>query len=264
MHHGRRARPSLRLRHRLRLRTTDFAVRLGRGQWFRRCYARLEDQVLIMAAPRTGKSGMVADRILDHPGPGAGDQHPGGPVRADRRRPGLLGPVWAFNPQGVGGVPSTLKWDLLGPCKDLVVARRMAAWLKTPGVGNDLKWFQDKGDVALTALLWAAAVTGRSILDVYEWVQLHGHQTCLQILAEHPGGSAGGHRQMYAVAKRMFEENRTSGSVRDTIDLTLSWAILPGLAAAVTPRTGEGFRVADFAQRCGTVYLIASGDDDSS
>ncbi len=40
---------------------------------------------------------------------------------------------------------------------------------------------------------------------------------------------------MFAVAKRMFEENRTSGSIRDTIDLTLSWAILPGLAEAVTP-----------------------------
>ena len=126
-----------------------------------------------------------------------------------------------FNPQGVGAVPSTFKFDLVGPCSDIVAATRMAAWLKTPGVGNDLKWFQDKGDVALTALLWAAAVTGRSILDIYEWVHLYGHQTCLQILAEHPGASASGHRLMYAVAKRMFEENRTSGSVRDTIDLTL-------------------------------------------
>ena len=67
--HGRRARPGLRLHHRLTGRTTGYAVRLGRGQWFRRLYARLEDQVLICAAPRTGKSGVVADRILDHPGP---------------------------------------------------------------------------------------------------------------------------------------------------------------------------------------------------
>ncbi|MGH3199684.1 MAG: hypothetical protein ACRDNT_28040, partial [Streptosporangiaceae bacterium] len=35
-HHGRRARPGLRLRHRLRSRTTGYAVRLGRAQWFRR------------------------------------------------------------------------------------------------------------------------------------------------------------------------------------------------------------------------------------
>ena len=263
LHHGRRARPSLRLRHRLWFPTTDFAVRLGRGPWYRRCYARLEDQVLIMAAPRTGKSGIVADRILDHPGPVLATSTRADLYEVTAGLRSCLGPVTVFNPQGVGGVRSTLKWDLVGPCTDLVAATRMAAWLKTPGVGNDLKWFQDKGDVALTALLWAAAVTGRSILDIYEWVHLYGHQTCLQILAEHPAASAGGHRLMYAVAKRMFDENKTSGSVRDTIDLTLSWAILPGLAEAVTPGSGEAFGIADFAQRCGTVYLIASGDDDS-
>ena len=54
-----------------------------------------------------------------------------------------------------------------------------------PALGNgDLKWFQHKGDVALMALLWAAAVTGHTIIDVYDWVQLTGHETCLQILAE--------------------------------------------------------------------------------
>jgi type IV secretion system protein VirD4 len=156
-------------------------------------------------------------------------------------------------------VPSTLEWDLLGPCRDLVMARRMANWLKVPGIGGDLQWFQAKGDVALAALLWAAAVSGRTILDVYEWVQLHGHQTCLQILAAHPDSTG----QLFAVCKRMFEENRTSGSIRDTIDLTLSWAILPGLAEAVTPLPGEGFSAADFTRDCGTLYLIAAGDDDS-
>jgi hypothetical protein len=257
--HGRRARPGLRFHRRLTGRTTDYAVRLGRSQWFRRLFARLEDQVLICAAPRTGKSGMIADRILDHPGPVLATSTRADLYQLTAGARALRGPVWAFNPQGAGGVPSTLAWDLLGPCKDLMMARRMATWLKVPGIGGDLQWFQAKGDVALAALLWAAAVTGRTILDVYEWVQLHGHQTCLQILADHPGSSP----QMFAVVKRMFEENRTSGSIRDTIDLSLSWAILPGLAAAVTPPQGEGFRVADFARQCGTVYLIASGDDDS-
>src|SRR5208282_3376735 len=93
----------------------------------------------------------------------------------------------------------------------------------------------------------------------YEWVQLHGHARCLEILATHPDSN----RQMFAVAKRMFEENRTSGSIRDTIDLTLSWAMLPGLAAAVNPPSGAGFSAADFTTSCGTLYMIASGDDDS-
>ena len=185
---------------------------------------------------------MVADRILDHPGPVLATSTRADLYESTAGARALRGPVYMFNPQDVGGVPSTLKWDLLGPCKDLVMARRMASWLKVPEIGGDLQWFQQKGDVALMALLWAAAVTGRTILDVYEWVQLHGHATCLEILASHPGST----RQMFAVAKRMFEENRTSGSIRDTIDLTLSWAILPGLAAAVTPAPGRGFSAADF------------------
>jgi type IV secretion system protein VirD4 len=257
--HGRRARPGLRLRHRLSAPTTDYAVRLGRGQWLRRAYARMEDQVLVMAAQRTGKSGVIADRILDHPGPVLATS-----TRADlyELTAGLRarrGPVHVFNPQDVGGVPSTLQWDLLGPCQDLVMARRMANWLKVPGIGGDLQWFQAKGDVALACLLWAAAVSGRTILDVYQWVQLHGHQACLEVLATHAGSTP----QMFAVAKRMFEENRTSGSIRDTIDLTLSWAILPGLAEAVTPAPGQGFSGTDFTTSCGTLYMIASGDDDS-
>ena len=149
--HGRRARPGLRLRHRLCAPTTDYAVRLGRGQWLRRAYARMEDQVLVMAAQRTGKSGIIADRILDHPGPVLATS-----TRADlfditAGARALRGPVHVFNPQGVGGVPSSLAWDLLGPCQDLVMARRMAIWLKVPGIGGDLQWFQAKGDVALAA-----------------------------------------------------------------------------------------------------------------
>jgi len=251
LNHGRRARPGLKLHRRVRTRTTGYAVRLGRGQWFRRVYGRLEDQVLICAAPRTGKSGMVADRILDHPGPVLATSTRADLYESTAGARALRGPVHVFNPQGVGSVPSSLQWDLLGPCRDLMMARRMATWLRVPDIGGDLKWFQEKGDVALMSLLWAAAVSGRTILDVYQWVQRHGHEACLQILASHPGSTP----QMSATVRRMLEDNRTSGSVRDTIDLSLSWAALPGLAEAVTPASGEGFS--------GTLYLIAAGDDDS-
>ena len=57
--------------------------------------------------------------------------------------------MYIFNPQGVGVLPSSLTWDLLGPCTDLVMARRMASWLKVPEIGGDLAWFQQKGNIAL-------------------------------------------------------------------------------------------------------------------
>lgn len=259
LHHGRRARPGLKLHRRVCTRTTGYAVRLGRGQWFRRVYGRFEDQVLICAAPRTGKSGIVADRILDHPGPVLATSTRADLYESTAGARALRGPVHVFNPQDVGGVPSTLQWDLLGPCQDLVMARRMATWLRVPDIGGDLKWFQEKGDVALMSLLWAAAVSGRTILDVYRWVQRHGHEEVLAILAGHPDATP----QMAATVRRMLEDNRTSGSIRDTIDLSLSWAALPGLAEAVTPASGEGFSAEDFTRDCGTLYLIAAGDDDS-
>ncbi len=103
-------------------------------------------------------------------------------------------------------------------------------------------------------------MTGRTILDVYEWVQLHGHATCLQILANHPGSTRADVRGLPSGCSRRTAHQE---SIRDTIDLLLAWAILPGLAAAVTPAPGQGFSAEDFTPRCGTLYLIASGDDDS-
>jgi type IV secretion system protein VirD4 len=264
--HGRRARPGLGFWRRAFLScATAYAIRLGRAQYARRVYARMEDQVLVLAPQRVGKSGLVADRILSHPGP----------VLATSTRPDLYeitsasrarrGPIDVFNPQGVGGLPSTFGWPILDACRDLVMARRIAGWLAGAVLTGDrsnsgnIEWFEKKGDVALACLLWAAAVSGRTITDVFNWSQLHGHEDALHVLASHPDSSP----QMLAVVRRMLADNRTSGSVRDTIELSLSWAIIPQLAAAVTPPLGRGFDLARFIGQDGTLYLIASGDEDS-
>src|SRR5215469_13667544 len=65
---GGRARPSLPWWERLFMPVTCYAVRLGRAHFGRRVIASMEDQTLVLAAPRTGKSGWLADRIIDHPG----------------------------------------------------------------------------------------------------------------------------------------------------------------------------------------------------
>ena len=65
---GRRSRPGLPWWFRLILPVTCYAVRLGRAHLGRRVIAGMEDQALVIAAPRQGKSGWLADRIIDHPG----------------------------------------------------------------------------------------------------------------------------------------------------------------------------------------------------
>src|SRR5690242_12089934 len=54
--YGARSRPGLSLRARLRLPTTEYAVRLGRAQYLRRLYAAFELHMLILAPPRTDKT----------------------------------------------------------------------------------------------------------------------------------------------------------------------------------------------------------------
>jgi type IV secretion system protein VirD4 len=261
VYHGKRARPGMSWRARACSPATQYAVRLGRAQYGRRVFARMEDQVLVLAPPRTGKSGLLADRICDHPGGVVATSTRPDLSQATREDRARLGRIEVFNPQQVGHVVSTMRFDLLGPCRDMVMAFRMATWLSGgaggPAQGN-LEWFAAKGEVALAGLLFAAAISGATITDVYRWVQREDAEVPLKTIAEY------GTPEMLAVVRHMLEDNRTSGSVRETIDLVLKWAALPQLAEAVTRRPGQPMLdVAELALRHGTLYLIGSGDENS-
>jgi hypothetical protein len=261
--YGGRSRPGLRLLHRLTRPTTHYAVRYGRAQYGRRAYGREEDQTLILSPPRVGKSGLLADWILSHVGPLLCTTTRGDLYELTAAARAGQGPVDVFNPQGVAGLRSTFTWDMLGVCGDVLTAYRMSQWLTGGVVGRaghgDLEWFEKKGDIALGALLWAAAQGGYSIADVYRWVLLDGHQRALNVLANHPGSS----REMLAIARRAFSDNRTHDSIRATMELSLAWAAVPQLAAAVTPGRAQGFDLDRFLTLSGSVYLVASGDEDS-
>jgi type IV secretion system protein VirD4 len=263
VHHGGRIRPGRGYWTRVFSPVTGYAVRLGRAQYFRRVFARGEDQTLIISAPRTGKSGIIADRLLDHPGPAIVTSTRADLYQLTAAARSQRGPVCVFNPQGVGGIPSTFAFDLLAPCADLVMARRMAAWLTGAMTGADsnlgnLEWFTAAADSAMMACLHAAAIGGYTISDVYAWTQLQGHETPLRVLAGRPGNEL-----LVAALRRVFENNRTASSIRESMALSLAWATIPQMAAAATPRPGEGFDLAEFIQFNGTLYLVASGDEDS-
>ena len=79
-----------------------------------------------MAPPRTYKTAFLADVILRYPGPviattTKADIHAlTSAVRAQ------LGPVHVFNPQYIGGVPSTFRWSPVEGCQDPATAIRRA------------------------------------------------------------------------------------------------------------------------------------------
>ena len=220
-------------------------------------YAAFELHRLILAPPRTDKTGMLADWIIRHPGPALttstrADLHQlTSPSRRGR------GPVYVFNPEGVGDVPSTFAWDLLGVCTDELMAHKMADWLAgdTPGYG-DLSWFEEQGTMGMSGLLLAAAKTGATLAEVYQWVQRRGHEVALAALAGH------GNPQLHAVGPLADggQPDRRVGPV----DHRPRAEVGGHPAAGRGRRPGRGtFNAREFALYGGTLHLIASGDSRS-
>ena len=110
-------RPSLPLYYRV-LDPAGHSVFLGRAHYRHRLHVPLEEHLLVMAPPRTFKTAFLADVILRYPGP----------VIATSTKPDVyaltsavraqLGPVHVFNPQHIGGVPSTFCWSPVDGCQD--------------------------------------------------------------------------------------------------------------------------------------------------
>ena len=120
-----RIRRSLPLRYRF-LDPGEHSVFLGRAHYRHGLRVPLEEHLLVMAPPRTFKTAFLADVIMEYPGP----------VIATSTKPDVyaltsavraqLGPVHVFNPQHIGGVPSTFCWSPVDGCQDPATAIRRA------------------------------------------------------------------------------------------------------------------------------------------
>ena len=260
---GRRSRPSLPWWARLLVPVTCYAVRLGRAHLGRRVIAGMEDQALVLAAPRTGKSGWLADRIIDHPGAAMTTT-----TRTDlyvntaplRGRNGVL---HVFNPEGIGGLPSTFRWNPVRGCEQPAVALQRAASFTaaTESRGlHDMAFWIGKASAVLASLLHAAALDGRTMNDVYQWAHGIDDSRPEQILAAHPAAAEG----WLGPIREIRTPGRTADSIRMTVTRALSWYADPAVAAATSPGPDEGFDVAEFVSGANTLYLIGTGREEAS
>jgi type IV secretion system protein VirD4 len=259
---GGRSRPALPWWARMILPVTAYAVRLGRAHLGRRIIASMEDQTLVLAAPRTGKSGWLADRIIDHPGAAVTTT-----TRTDlfentaplRSQHGVL---HVFNPEGIGGLLSTFRWNPLQGCEQPAVALQRAASFTaaTESKGlHDMAFWIGKASSVLASLLHAAALEGLTMSDVYQWA--HGIENSVpeQILSAHPAAAQGWLGPLQEIRK----PGRTADSIRMTVTRALAWLADPAVAAATSPGPGEGFDVADFVSRPNTLYMIGTGREEA-
>jgi type IV secretion system protein VirD4 len=249
-----RIRRSLPLWHRM-LNPAGHSVFLGRAHYRHGLHVPLEEHLLVMAPPRTYKTAFLADVILRYPGPVIATTTKAdiyaltGAVRAQR------GLVHVFNPQDIGGVPSTFRWSPVQGCQDPATAiRRADAFafaVSRKGVEDGTFWSAKASDY-LRGYFHAAALARYDLRAVAAWVTGADPDVPERILA-----AAGARQWALTLAELRSEAHKTTATVRMVMSRALSFLADPALAASVLPGPGGGFDIPAFLRQCGTVYLIA-------
>lgn len=142
-------------------------------------HARAERAVLVLGPPRAGKtSGVIIPALIAHTGPAVSTSTKGDVAQATRAARSRGGRTWVFDPTGAAGgseaseqlrwspVPSSVSWD-----GALLMARAMTSRI---GAGTtDRSHWASRAQALLASLLHAAAVHGRDVETVVDWVMRH-------------------------------------------------------------------------------------------
>lgn len=252
-------RPSLAGRKAKRLAPEDAGLPLGllrpvgvqlRSSW--------EDVMVVFMAPRGGKTSEVAvPQMLAAPGAVVATSNKPDlwAITAEARAAATGERVWVFDPQRIAHTPQSWWWNPLKGITTVEAAQRLTTHFIAEIRGdspNEGFWSSAAEDV-LSSLFLAAGSSGRTLVDVYDWLNRPTNPVPVDLLRKHghtasANGLAG--RQTGAVETRegVFETARTAAKcLRD-----------PAILAWVTPPPFDldEFETANFAATRQTLYLL--------
>jgi type IV secretory pathway TraG/TraD family ATPase VirD4 len=241
---------------------TEYAVMLCRVGW-QQVWASSQVVVLVFGSPRKGKSAMLAGTVLNAPGAALVASTKLDLLRATRELRSRRGPVRVFNPGGEGGdeAVSTVAFDVLTGCTDPVVAAfraedMIAAGGDVTGGGGDRDYWDGQARRVLSALMHAAAIGGRSMIDVQAWVAdpEAAKAELTKLLRSSPVPA------MVADARQFLTTNeRTRTSITSSIMPALAWLTHPAAVASANAHRQSGLPTLDVAELLaerGTIYLL--------
>ena len=236
---------------------------LGRAKG-RRVWASVEDSMLLIGPPRSGKGlHVVINAILDAPGPVATTSTRPDNLTVTLTARQQVGPVAVFDPQHLApGLPAGLRWSPVRGCDDPLTAMIRAAGLAAGtglgggGVEGGGFW-EGKTAAAIQALLHAAALDGRDARALYQWaLNPTAAADAVHVLQSAPGAAEGWADSLESM---IDADPRTRDSIWQGVGLAFNALADPRVLDAVTPREGEDFDPDTFLAEHGTLYLLATG-----
>ena len=252
-----RSRRSMSIRQRIAAGSLAYSIMVGRAHHRHGVRVPLEEHVLVMAPPRSGKTGWLARVIAHYPGPVLSTT-----TRPDvyaltsglRARRGLIA---VFNPQGIGGITatSTFRWSPVEGCEDRAVAiRRADAFANALPQEGENRFFQTSARAYLRAMFHAAALIGGDMRLVALWAKTGtkgGAQEAEEILRKH-----GAPDWAVELAQLRGKADKTNATNEMLLGQMIGFMADPALAGAVLP-SGDDLDLATFLRESGTLYMIA-------
>ena len=234
---------------------------LGRAQYGHALRVPVDEHIVIMAPPRTGKTGLLARLILHYPGPVVSTTTKADVFALTSGIRSWLGPVLVFNPQSIGGVLSTFRWNPVEGCIDEAVAIRRAdgfANAISMSGTEDPSFWSSKASSYLRGLFHAAALAGGDMRLVARWA-LGSARDAEEILEK-----AGAGQWAAELAELRGEAQKTAATVKMVLSRALAFMTDPALAQSVLPADDGEFDIEAFLRESGTLYLIAESEHDDS
>jgi type IV secretory pathway TraG/TraD family ATPase VirD4 len=258
-----RTRPGLTTTDKILAGPSAYSILIGRAHLRHALRLPLDEHAAIFSPPREGKTGWLSKVIMRYPGAvlSTTTKHDIYQLTAAVRAE--IGPVHVFNPQDVGHVASTFRWNPLDGCADPAVAiRRADAFTGAVNQGGveDSSFWASKASDYLRAYFHAAALAGFDLRHVARWVSGASPGEAEAILMRHRGAA----RHLAAqLAEMRGEANKTISTVRMTMSRALAFLADPALESAVHPHPGESLDIPGFLADSGTLYMIAEtrGED---
>lgn len=243
---------------------TEVGFQLGSSHG-KRVWASVEDSLLIVGPPRSGKGYMLAlNLILDAPGAVVTTStRPDNATATFRARQRGNRPVAVFDPQRLAeGIPAGLRWSPIRGCTDPLTAMIRATGLAagtglSSGEVESGGFWEAKTRIVLQGLLHAAALDERTPAELFRWtLDPAAAAEAVAILDSHTDATPGWGDALGGV---IDSDPRTRDSVWQGVALSLASLADPRVLDTVSPPPGEDFDPAQFLAERGTLYLLATG-----
>ena len=239
-------------------RIQDVSWTLGRSRGVT-IHVSTEESMVIQGAPRSGKGlYVIINAILDAPGAVVTTSTRADNLVVTMQARAVGGrPVIVFDPQGMSGLPSTLRWSPVRGCEDPDIATRRALVITadTEMKGENAAW-QKRSLIVLQCLLHAAALSGEGVRAFRRWSSSPVlAREALEVLSD-PKAALGWQADLMGILE---DDPRNTSNSWIGVSAAVAPLSSPKVLAALDPQdAAEEFDPKAFIRERGTLYLIGT------